>query len=293
MAQKTRAKSLRELNQLFAAMMTPEELNQGLSIKLRFDDVVITPFSKSGTTWLQQIVHTLRTRGDMDFDDISRVIPWIETSPALGIDLDVEQRANPRAFKSHLEYEQIPKGGKYINAVRNPEDALYSAHKFYEGWFLEPGSVGLEEFARERFIKPGGYWRHLRSWWQQRNKHYVLFLAYEHMKQDLDETIRRVAEFIDIPLDEDLLDLTLTHASLPFMLRHQDRFDDALMRQLSEQRCDLPSGSDSSKVRQGHIGEHVFSADLLSDLNQVWQREITKPLGFENYQALLDELANN
>ena len=42
------------------------------------------------TTWIQQIVHMLRSGGDMDFDDISRVSPWIEVAFALGGDLDAE-----------------------------------------------------------------------------------------------------------------------------------------------------------------------------------------------------------
>ena len=285
MPTRARATSLTELAQIQARMLKPEEVKKGMGLELRFNDVVITPFGKSGTTWIQQIVHTLRTRGDMDFDDISRVIPWIETSPALGIDLDAEQRANPRAFKSHLEYEAIPKGGKYINSVRDPKDALYSAYKFFEGWFLEPGTVSLDEFARERFIKSGTYWSHLRSWWQQRSKTTVLFLAYEHMKLDLNLTIRRIAEFIDIPLDEELLELTLRHASMPFMLQHQDRFDDTLMRALSEDRCNLPPNSDSAKVRRGEIGNHaaVFSPELVAELDDVWRKQITEPLGFRDY----------
>ena len=292
MQTRARATSLAELSEIQSRMIKPEEAKQGLSLQLRFDDIVITPFGKSGTTWVQQIVHTLRTRGDMDFDDISRVIPWIETSPALGIDLDAEQKANPRAFKSHLEYESIPKGGKYINVVRDPKDALYSAFKFFEGWFIEPGTIELEDFARERFIKSGAYWRHLKSWWEQRNKTTVLFLAYEQMKQDLDTSIRRIAEFIDIPLDEELLEMTLRHASLSFMLQYKDRFDDAMLRALTEERCNLPADSDTTKVRQGEVGSHaeIFSPELIAELDDVWQKQITEPLGFANYQSLIEAL---
>ncbi len=287
-----RATSLVELDQIMDKIVRPDELEKGLSLKLRFDDIVITPYAKSGTTWIQQIVHTLRTRGDMDFDDISRVVPWIETSPALGINLDDEQRANPRAFKSHLEFEEIPKGGKYINCVRDPRDALYSAFKFIEGWFSEPGAIDLEEFARERFIKSGSYWRHLKSWWQRRHQTTVLFLAYELMKLDLDVTIRRVAEFIDIPLDEELLELTLLHASLPFMLQHKDRFDDAMLRSLTEDRCNLPFNSDTTKVRQGEIGSHTeaFSPELIAGLDEVWRTQITEPLGYPDYESLIKAL---
>ncbi|RLA45969.1 MAG: sulfotransferase domain-containing protein [Gammaproteobacteria bacterium] len=287
-----RASSLPELQELLGRIFTKEEVGRGLGLQLRSTDIVITPFGKSGTTWLQQIVHTLRTRGDMDFDDISRVVPWIESSPALGLDLDAEQRANPRAFKSHLEYEPVPKGGKYINSVRNPGDALYSMYRFMEGWFLEPGAVSVDEFARERFIKSGDYWRHLKSWWARRQQPNVLFMAYEHMQQDLEGTIVRVARFIDIPLDDDLLKITLQHASFAFMLEHKDRFDDALMRRLSETRCKLPSGSDSAKVREGTVGSRkALSAETLAELDKVWQQEIEASLGYKDYASLIATLA--
>lgn len=65
-------------------MSTPQEMKQGLEYGLAFSptpsDVIISPFGKYGTTWLQQVCHDLRTRGDMDFDDISRVVPWLETA---------------------------------------------------------------------------------------------------------------------------------------------------------------------------------------------------------------------
>lgn len=88
-----RATNLEGLGSLLAPMTTDEGIQTGLSIKLRPTDCVISPFGKSGTTWLQQMAHTLRTRGDMDFDDISRVAPWIESSTDLGLDLNAEQRA--------------------------------------------------------------------------------------------------------------------------------------------------------------------------------------------------------
>jgi len=74
--------------------------------------------------WLQQMAHSLRTGGDLDFDDISRVLPWIETASELGIDLGAAQRGDPRIFKSHLAYDDVPSGARYIISVRYPRDAL-------------------------------------------------------------------------------------------------------------------------------------------------------------------------
>ena len=100
--------------------MSPEGYAAGLTFTPRPTDVVIAPFAKCGTTWLQQMVHSLRTGGDVDFDDISRVVPWIETAYDLGLDLDAPQRAEPRAYKSHLAWDVVPKGARYVVAVRDP-----------------------------------------------------------------------------------------------------------------------------------------------------------------------------
>jgi hypothetical protein len=292
MKQAARATSTQALAAMMASLFNEEERAKGLALKLRPSDVVIAPFGKSGTTWVQQIVHCLRTRGDMDFDDISRVVPWIETSPMLGIDLDDEQKASPRAFKSHLAWDAIPKGGRYIVTVRDPGDALYSLYKFMEGWFIEPGSISPDEFALRIFIDDRQYWKHLASWLPRRNDGDVLFMAFEHMKSDLSATVERIAEFIGIPLDDELRTITEEHASLAFMLRHKNRFDDRLMRELSERLLPLPPGSDSAKVRSGKVGEHALhlSEDVSAEIDAVWQQEITPKFGFQNYAALMNEL---
>lgn len=277
---------------MMALLFNEEERAKGRSLKLRPTDIVIAPFGKSGTTWVQQIVHCLRTRGDMDFDDISRVVPWIETSAMLGIDLDAEQKVNPRAFKSHLSWDAIPKGGRYIVTVRDPGDALYSLYKFMEGWFIEPGSISLDEFALRIFIDDRQYWKHLASWLPRRNDDDVLFMAFEHMKSDLCATVERIAEFIGIPLDDELREITEQHASLEFMLRHKNRFDDRLMREMSERLMSLPPGSDSAKVRAGKVGEHArhLGEEISAEIDAVWQQEITAKFGFQSYRALIRTL---
>ena len=54
-----------------AQMLSEEGLRHAAAFKPRASDVIIAPYGKSGTTWTQQIVHTLRTGGDIDHDDIS------------------------------------------------------------------------------------------------------------------------------------------------------------------------------------------------------------------------------
>ncbi len=285
--------------QAFVALRTRITDAQGIAKALAFrpraTDVIISPFGKCGTTWLQQVFHGLRTRGDMDFDDISRVVPWIETANDLGLDLDAPQRGEPRGYKSHLPYDLVPKGARYIVSIRDPKDALVSAFRFMEGWWFERGSVSIETFAREGYLHRGAkrdYWHHLASWWPHRNDPNVLLLCYEHMSRDLETTVRRVAEFLDIALDDELSEIVMRQSSLPFMLAHKDRFDDRLMRDRSEQIAGLPAGSDSSKVRNGKVGEHAseLPQEIVAEFDEAWRREIESGFGFASYDALADAL---
>lgn len=295
---KTRPRSLEEMEARMAPMVTPAGIGRGLAFAPRPTDVIISPFGKCGTTWLQQIVHSLRTRGDLDFDDISRVVPWIETSPDLGLDLDAPQRAEPRAFKSHLPWTAVPKGCRYIVSLRDPRDALVSMYRFLEGWFFEPGTIGIEEFARRRFMnreKGMDYWTHLVSWWEQYENPAVLLLTYEQMKVDLPGAVRRIATFLDVPLDPALAETVLEQASLESMTAHKDKYDDRLMRERSEQVCDLPTGSDSAKVRTGKVGSFAkeLPSPVVAELDDMWRAVVATRFGAASYAELVMKLPSS
>lgn len=292
----TRPASYDEFKRRIRHMITPEGLGHGLALRLDPTDVVISPFPKCGTTWLQQVVHSLRTGGDLDFDDISEVVPWIETAFDLGQDLDAPHRATPRAFKSHLSWDVVPKGGRYIIALRDPRDALVSLFRFMEGWYFEAGSIDIETFARGEFLARDGrdYWEHLASWWRQRERDDVLLLAYEHMHADLPGTVGRIAQFIGVPLTPPLLATVLSESSLANMQAHKHKYDDKLMRERSEQVCGLPPGSDSAKVRSGKVGSHQeLPAAIVEELDVIWTETIAREFGLADYPALLEALQNN
>jgi hypothetical protein len=254
-------------------------------------DVVISPYGKCGTTMTQQMFHTLRTRGDIDFDDISRVVPWIEMSPLLGIDLNAEQRADPRGFKSHLGYASIPKGARYVVPLRDPKDAFFSMFRFMEGWFIEPGAIPIEDFfegwVRGRGAEGEGYWEHLLGWWAVREDPNVLLFTYRKMVADPSAHVRRLADFAGIPLDDELLELTVERTSRDWMLAHKNRFDDALMRQMSETKRGLPPGSDSAKVRASD-GTHAdeLPPAIAARIDEIWAERIAPVLGFATFAEL-------
>lgn len=280
-----------------ALIFTETGISHGLAFQPQPSDVIISPYGKSGTTWLQQMVHTLRTRGDMDFDDISRVCPWIEMSHDLGLDLNASQKAVPRAYKSHLGYGDVPKGCRYIVSLRDPKDAMVSMYRFMEGWFFEPGSISITEFAEGDYLSDGretDCWTHLASWWEQRDNPRVLLMSYEGMRADPVGAIRLVSDFIHCKLDDELLAITREHTSLEFMLRYKDRFDDKLMREHGENVAGLPVGGDSAKVRKGEVGAHRYelTTELGARLDQRWSEEIESRFGLRSYQKVVEFLQN-
>jgi len=284
-----RAESLEEFHEILDGTFDSQKTEASIrAYQPRPDDIIITPFGKCGTTWTQQIFHTLRSRGDMDFDDISRVVPWLETSASLDIDINAEQRFEPRGFKSHLDYEKIPKGAKYINVIRHPVDAAYSGFKFMEGWYLEPGAISADSYVMAS-ADDANYHKHFNSWWAHKDDENVLYLIYEHMKVDLEGTIEKIARFMACELDDGLRAISLEHASLAYMQHYKNRFDDAMLRELSEKEV-LPRGSDSAKVRAGKVGVHEFSQSVVDLLNQIWREQVTPLTGFDTYEALIESL---
>ena len=292
-----RPTNLEEYRKAGKDFATDEGWARGLAFKPRPSDVFIATYAKAGMTWMQQIVHGLRTGGDMDFGEITEVVPWVEMAVDLGLDAEAEQAANPRAYKTHLNWTDVPKGGRYIAIVRHPYDIALSLFRFMDGWHFESGSIPLDTFVREDFVSDeegGGYWRHTLSWWQQRWRDDVLFLTYEGMKADLPGTVRKVAAFIGIDPESKNVAIATQQASFDFMKAHAGQFDDNLVRRMRDAACGLPEGGESNKVSSGASGggRVALDADLRALLDAQWEAQIKPETGFADYEAMqaaLDE----
>ncbi|MEM9774756.1 MAG: sulfotransferase domain-containing protein [Chloroflexota bacterium] len=286
-----RATTIQELETLLERAWASSRESKPPTYHPRPTDVIITPHAKSGTTWLQQITHGLRTRGSMDFGEITEVVPWIGAAHLLGWDINANQVAEPRLFKSHAMWEDLPKEAKYVVAFRHPHDVLVSQYRFEEGWFIEPNTISLTEYARWRYPnKDDGkrpyYFRHLISWWTQRTNENVLLLSYEEMKQNLAGTIRRLAHFMTVELDDELFEVVIRQSSREFMLAHKSHFDDRHIRKLTEEGANLPPG-DAHKVTDGGVGSdrYIMSAEIKELMDDLWKKHIESEFGFADYAA--------
>eukprot|EP00529_Nitzschia_sp_RCC80_P029127 CAMPEP_0113472338 /NCGR_PEP_ID=MMETSP0014_2-20120614/17462_1 /TAXON_ID=2857 /ORGANISM="Nitzschia sp." /LENGTH=332 /DNA_ID=CAMNT_0000365041 /DNA_START=135 /DNA_END=1130 /DNA_ORIENTATION=- /assembly_acc=CAM_ASM_000159 len=272
------------------------------------DEVVITTTPKAGTTWMQQICHQLRSAvpdgGDMDFDEISRVVPWIELAYDQQQDLNADQYGEvdkkPRIFKSHCWQNHCPKFGKTIVVIRQPTDVVVSFYKFFEDWFFEPGSISMDDFADEFWLARGvppskmqnaSYFVHLVSWYkrllqQTQNDTYdeghVMFVCFEDLKDDLERQVRRVARFIStdkFDFDQpDIIKIAVEKSSYEFMKEHSYHFDEKLSKLSRNEACGLPkdAGMKKGKIATGTSkhGSLVLSENIKNKIERKWKEVV-------------------
>lgn len=286
-----------DLDGLWSLMgrLFPHEVEDYDGFVPRPTDVIISPFAKCGTTWLQQMVHSIRTGGDDDFEDIYEVVPWISVATQLGLDLDADQRAEPRAFKSHRTWDDVPAGCRYIVSLRDPKDAVVSLFRFLEGWLFEPGAISLDDFVGARLEDTDGvgtYWHHTTSWLSQRDNPDVLLLTFDEMTQDLPGVVRRVARFIGAPTAPDRLAVAVRQSSFSYMSSHAGPFEEPLLTAWSIEHLDLPADSTTSKVRTGQVGANrrQLRPTTAARIDELWTRTVGPATGFTSYAALVEGL---
>jgi len=197
-----------------------------LRFRVRPDDIFVATYPRSGTTLTQMILYQLTGDGEMSFAHISDVFPWLERALAIRRQ-DLERLPSPRMFKTHFSYRMVPKGpGRYIYVTRDGRDVAVSYFHMQRSYARFRGSFAV--FFR-RFMRghvPWGSWfRHVARWKANRRGLDVLYLRYEDLVDDPERTIRKIAGFCRIPIDESQMPRILERCGFEFMKRHEARFD--------------------------------------------------------------------
>ena len=202
----------------------------------RSSDVLIATPPKAGTTWMQQILHQMRTRGDDTFNNIFEAVPWLEfPRPDLAIEHQLagyEQISEPRVFKTHCTFEQTP-GVDTVRIVlssRDPRDCCISFYHHLRGLTDEmkqvrgmPPADDFDVFF-ERWLDFAAWFRNIQSWWPHNDRANVLWLRYEDMKRDLPGTVDKLSGFLGWPLNDEQKAKVIEHSSFVWMKENAQRF---------------------------------------------------------------------
>lgn len=264
----------------------------------RSGDVVIVGPAKAGTTWLQQIMHQIRTKGDETFEDIYKVTWWLPYRYVkYDMDLNAEQVANPRIYKCHDRYDMVPKtdGMKFVIIFRDPYDCQWSFIKFFMRLMGAEEDLN-EDMALELFQLGSSlgndYFGILTTWYQYRNDPNVLWLQYEDLKTDLRFCIEKVAEFMEVKLSEEELSRIHGFCTFEYMSKHESRFAadtmlTAMATVINSERWSTSCGmvrKDGGKVGEGR---KCVGPKLKAAIEERWADTVGKELGFKDYGAFL------
>lgn len=196
----------------------------------RDDDVYVATYPRSGTTWMQFMLHLLTRGSGAEFRHINDVCPWFERSLAIG-SLEPEQLdrlPSPRIFKTHLPREWLPARGRFVGIVRDPADVALSYFRLYRSYLGFTGSLDdfLARFERGQ-VQYGSWWTHVAGWRAQAEEPQVLLLRYEDLRADPLGELRRVARHCGLPEDPERLQAAVDGARLSRMKQLEARFDHA------------------------------------------------------------------
>lgn len=212
--------------------------------QFRDDDIIIATYAKSGTTWMQQIVSQLLFNATEGLN-VAELSPWLDLRvPPKEIKLaEVEVQTHRRFIKTHLPVDALvfSAKAKYIYIARDGRDVVWSLYNHHrnanELWYEiindSPGRVGppigkppesIRQYFQEWLEQDGypfwSFWENVKSWWEIRPLSNVLLVHYAALKQDLPGQIRRIAEFLEISIDETNWDNILEHCSFAYMKQH-------------------------------------------------------------------------
>ena len=209
--------------------------------RFRDDDIIISTYAKSGTTWVQQIVSQLLFNGQTGLP-VAEMSPWLDLRvPPKHIKLaEVETQTHRRFLKTHLPVDALvfsPKA-RYIYIGRDGRDVVWSMYnhhananqRWYEALNDTPGRVGppiepppssIRQYFNDWMARDGHpfwpFWENLRSWWNIRDLPNVHLLHFEALKKDMPGEIRRIAQFLATPIDEAKWADILKHCSFDYM----------------------------------------------------------------------------
>lgn len=215
------------------------------AFRFRDSDIVIATYPKSGTTWAQQIVSQLLFNG-AEGVRIRNHSAWIEMRIApLERAATLEAQTHRRFLKTHLPVDAVvfsPRA-KYLCIGRDGRDVAWSLYNYFSNvsddylkvFNTAPGRKGppIERITcdvREFFGRwldgdePFAFslWEHARSWWNVRQLPNVKLFHFNDMKADLAGSVRAMARFLDIEVNERVFPKIVEHCTFDYMKARAD-----------------------------------------------------------------------
>jgi aryl sulfotransferase len=207
----------------------------------RDDDIVIATYAKAGTTWTQQIIAQLLFV-DADTLPVVDMSPWLDLRvPPNEVKLEaLAAQAHRRFIKTHLPVDALVYSplAKYIYVARDGRDVVWSMYNHHANanalWYqllndtpdrvgppIEKPPASIRQYFLDWLDRDGHpfwpFWENVASWWAIRDLPNLMLLHFEELRVDLPGQMRRIAAFLDIPIDETRFPAMVEHCSFAWM----------------------------------------------------------------------------
>ncbi|XP_027804542.2 sulfotransferase 1A1-like [Marmota flaviventris] len=225
------------------------------------DDVLISTYPKSGTTWLSEILEMIYHGGNLGKCHRAPIymrVPFLEFKvPGVPSGLEtLKDTPSPRLLKTHLPLGLLPQSlldqkVKVIYVARNAKDVAVSYYNFYKMAKVHPDPGTWDSFL-EKFmdgkVSYGSWYQHVQEWWELSRTHPVLYLFYEDLKENPKSEIRKILEFLGHSVSEETVDHIIQHTSFKEMKKNP-------MANYSTLPTEIMDHNISPFMRKGIVGD--------------------------------------
>ena len=241
------------------------------------DDTFIVSYPRSGNTWTRFLIaNLLHPDEPATFANIERLVPDSEAQSSRYF----KTIPRPRVIKSHQYFD--PRYKRLIYIVRDPRDVALSYYDFQRKYRqIEDGyplSQYVSDFVGARLSSAdwGTWGENVGSWIAARQKHPgFLLLRYEDMIVDTERELVKIAAFLGIEPNRQLLANTIDRSSAERM-RGLEKTQGSEWVSTKNKRSDIPF------IRTASSGgwRNLLPSDAIAVIESAWG-PLMSSLGYE------------
>ena len=242
-------------------------------------DAFLVSYPKSGRTWLRYLLSIYLAQVfeldlDIDLRTTFKVLPNYDLDTERGLPAAdrMAEGQGPLVAASHRDWDpDLFAGTPAVFLVRDPRDVLVSSY-FHQTRHKHRFDGDLSDFIDDADYGVGAIGTFHNRWLDGLRGQRHIVISYEQLSDDTHATVRRVLEFLGLPVDEAALDHAIRQAQFDRMRK-------------KEQREGIPghsydrSDADASRVRRGKVAGYLdyLGPHELERIDAILDRVLSDP----------------